>query len=83
MSWRPEGWENPFTEDKHNDFESVDDSYEAGADAMLEALKGDGLNVDISAGVRVYIGGKPNLLYRTKGTPTGKGKLVFIPDEEE
>ena len=57
--------------------------FEEAIDAMLEALRKDGLQVDISAGIRVFVGGKANLLYRTKGTPTGKGKLVFIPDDKE
>lgn len=36
MSWRPEGWENPHTDAGRFG------SFEAGADAMLEALKKKG-----------------------------------------
>uniref|UniRef100_A0A6M3KZW6 Uncharacterized protein n=1 Tax=viral metagenome TaxID=1070528 RepID=A0A6M3KZW6_9ZZZZ len=95
MKWRPVSWKEKY---QHKDFgrifmkqrkwkhwedASFHEIFESGANAMLEVLRKDGLQVDISAGVRVFTGGKQNLLYRTKGTPTGRGKLVFIPDEEE
>ncbi len=35
-SWRPEGWSNPASGDPYDDYGN---GFEAGADAMLEALK--------------------------------------------
>lgn len=58
-------------------------TFEAGADAMLVALMEDGLEVDISKGVRVTEGSKPiQVLGHTVGTPS-KGTIVFIPEEIE
>ena len=80
--WRPEeGWENPYgTELVRGNFsdgreyvhdpEPEHDAYEAGADAMLEALRED-------HGVR-YEGGTV-AFHRLNNE---HGTLVFIPDEE-
>lgn len=53
MKWRPEGWKNPFdglpaypTEAGERIFETI---FEAGADAILEALKKDGWYLTKSA----------------------------------
>lgn len=63
MSWRPEGWKNP-----HTDLASA--TFEAGADAILEALKEKGVfmtpqQMKVLAPERKY----------------PYGYLVFIPDE--
>ena len=52
--WRPEGWENPLTPQRlaedHNDFEDVAQAYESGADAMVAALRGMGIYVEMEEG---------------------------------
>lgn len=37
-SWRPDGWKNPYRDTRQN-------SFEAGADAMLKALRKGGWHV--------------------------------------
>lgn len=75
MSWRPEeGWNNPHepvagastTAILIKAFEHT--AYEAGADAMLEALKKQGKYLEA--------GKMPMFTYPVSG------HLVFIPDEE-
>lgn len=80
MSWRPKDWERmkPAVVQSR----MADNSFEAGADAMLEALRKEGNDVNISDGIRLFSGGQSFTLYHTEGT-TSKGKLVFIPDEPE
>ncbi|GAG25615.1 unnamed protein product [marine sediment metagenome] len=74
--YRPEGMrDNPFTIEKGNlspDAETEANTWEVGADAMLEGLKKEGENkpkewVDDMFGLHT----------------TGGGYLVFIPEEEE
>jgi len=72
MKWRPEGWENKYDKTPwHTDVdwqqEDVAIGFEAGADAMLEALKGQG---------------HQNWLASIEGENC-QGKWVFIPDEEQ
>ena len=86
MSWRPEGWENPFEGatpfhiknhcmrpetcecDEH-------DAFETGANAMLKMLRANG-NSDILPFFYAVV--------KTRPLETiGKGKFLFIPDEEE
>ena len=71
-SWRPEGWENPF---KNKDFNGYN-FYEAGADAILEAL--------IKAGLRMPC--KPVEVENFYVVPSDKicwGTWVWIPDDKE
>ena len=100
--WRPDGWKNPngielvrghFSDGREyvHDPEPEHDAYEAGADAMLEALKKTGLYGDEEPywdfgpnfwgnpddGRSVNIGNLDNYL------DIEKGWLVFIPDEGE
>lgn len=41
MNWRPEGWKNPYLVEPHSSVARTSDApiYEAGADAMLEAIR--------------------------------------------
>ena len=75
MSWRPKkGWVNPYIETRFGNDRCVSDSpeevaYEAGADAMLEALIKQGNPIEVymtESGVKSRI----------------KGISVIIPDEE-
>jgi hypothetical protein len=72
--WRPEGWVNPFLTPRIIDNRYVDKSYhsafEAGADAMLEALRTDSKLLF-----------RRDRHYTDKGVEIGT--LVFIPDDKE
>ena len=77
-TWRPEGWKNPYMpktryeeiQVTHKGWPKTDAvmTFEAGADAMLEALR--------NIGAKVNKGEAPILYY----VPS-KGTLVFIPDD--
>jgi len=85
--WRPENWEvtrnwtNPDSEGwsrLRNQCEI--ESFEAGADAMLEALRRRG--VKIGKGYEAWL--KAGQRIRIDVIDCGyKGKLVFIPEDEE
>jgi len=86
MSWRPDGWENPYSdkweeiEDSGGETVNTHEAFEAGADAMYEGLmKLDG-----------YVGcsddGEQSYIFPAFGCPCidgkwVKGKFVFIPEE--
>ena len=94
MNWRPKvGWENPYKRgryiavqhpDKHigETFENEEKEfqiYEAGADAMLEALRAEGYPYKY----RFAKGEKrPWLPERLVGGQDTGGVLVFIPDDD-
>lgn len=73
MSYRPEGWKNPFTKE-HGNLSPVAEMetniYESGADAMLEALR----KGDHSYGAIVL---RPDNITPIHGT------FAFIPDDQE
>jgi len=88
MSWRPEGWKNRFSiasgADPADGERFID--YEAGADAMLGALKKRGIDLRVYAdhlrfgidrGAKVLEGKEDTVTYQGV-----KGTLVFIPDKE-
>ena len=70
--YRPEKWECPYKPDGGNDEIYCDIGardqgiFEAGADAMLEAIRKEGIHTE---------GEAPTLCH-------GKGWVVFIPDEQ-
>ena len=66
MSWRPEEWKDLLSPHKDWGGESYNSGMEAGADAILEALKNEGTPM-----------GMKNTAYANER----KGYLVFIPDE--
>ena len=84
MSLRPEGWQNPYRDSwgklahemtLQEDYETTQHfSYEAGADAMLEALREKG-NADLLGFIYAVVKVRPI-------ETIGKGKFIFIPDEE-
>ena len=89
MKWRPEGWENrPYEVGKDN--MAYRDAFEAGANALLEALKKEGSLIEattkwalvIRAGeeheetLNIY---SPSNLERWCGR---KGHVLFIPEEK-
>lgn len=63
--WRPKNWKNPFWNESYS-------AYEAGADAMLKALKEQGT-------FHVTEGAVPEVDVIVKGC----GWLVFIPEEDK
>ena len=91
-NWRPEDWQNPhlYYGSPHTmiDVESNKNrlAFEAGADAMLEALKKQGINHRVYAdhlrfgfgrGAKVLEGKEETVTYQGV-----KGTLVFIPDND-
>jgi len=69
MAWKPEGWKNPyqtiFPQPSHEYEQGI---FEAGADAMFEAIKREGTPT-----------GLPYTAYANER----KGWLVFIPDDKD
>lgn len=86
MSWRPEGWKNCFYVETHRvgdtiygNFDCVRASaFEAGADAMLEALRKEGQHFS-----KIDIKSEYEIETRQFNNPVIPGTWVFIPDEEE
>lgn len=68
--WRPEGWENPFQDAR------IASTFEAGATAMLVALKKQGEYVDASKAPYGYVFNAV-----AKYPRTFKGYFVLIPEE--
>lgn len=84
MSWRPEGWENPHgfnTSDAGYQFGDIERhwAYEAGATAMLEALKAGGERVE--AGEEWVLRFKESQYTIELKYAEQPGHLVFIPEE--
>lgn len=52
MSWRPEGWNNPYMDLITSDEEYVN-VFEEGAEAMLEALKSKGVELNGPGGIEI------------------------------
>ena len=77
MQYRPEGWENPYQDEPHEEcgcFQcGVHLGFEAGADAMLEGLKKGAMFIP---GV---LAGADDFMLKV-GIPNNRGYLVFIPD---
>ena len=81
MSYRPEGWENPYhitekalgTEVKFNQYPEFE-VFEAGADAMLKALIRKGVSTN-------SFRPNSNPIYITN--PRKNGVYVFIPEEKK
>lgn len=87
MNWRPEivKWEQAFIEavETHNtairggNYGRI--LFEAGADAMLEALKNTGVHIDENQNpLNTTVGGILDFFNKCE-----RGWLVFIPDEEK
>lgn len=72
MSWRPKNWLKLYRKFYRTGESSTRETYEAGADAVLEALKVDGKHTD---------GKAPTLSINVR--PEQQGWLVFIPDKGE
>jgi hypothetical protein len=79
--WRPENWSNPYHQEPQGNFVADEANpkyctYEAGADAMLEAL----LKLPVPNDI------KNALLEMDKQGKTDwrrpNGRVIFIPDEE-
>ena len=78
MSWRPAGWKNPYVEPFREGVvwnKEIIEAYEVGADAMLEMLRAQG-NSDM---LRFTY----NVVKLRPLETIGKGKFIFIPDDEE
>jgi len=93
-NWRPDGWENNKKivlygggrQTGRAEYSISKASFEAGADAMLEALKKQGidhrvyadhLRFGVDRGTKVIEGREDTVTYQGV-----KGTLVFIPDKE-
>jgi hypothetical protein len=85
--WRPKGWGDKAAEflKDYDDYHrgSYELAYEAGADAILEKLRGIGIKA--KAGDHAHLA-LDIPAYKTKGVnyvvvPRGRGIMVFIPDE--
>lgn len=79
-SWRPEGWENPYSE--YPDLSCQKQTkewllYESGANAMLEALKKEGTYHQGAKPITFTFGSQIMFM------PIPAGWGIFIPDEEE
>ena len=72
--WRPENWTNPY-QDKEGCWERL--CFERGADAMLEALRKDGVS---SKEIGNTISGNRLSVWVDKHKI---GTWVFIPDDKE
>jgi len=77
MNWRPEGWQNL----KEKRYKIGPDGFEAGADAMLEALRKQGKHITGGHGIKTV--GDASGYHYEENSSTGFGYTeVFIPDEE-
>jgi len=79
MAWRPEGWKNPYIGEFNTTWTMALErvAYELGADAMLEALRKQGVHVDRATAFcclseHVTLSNKDNT-----------GTYLFIPDEQQ
>ena len=87
MYWRPEGWENHYafmTGGAIPTYEHQYQAFEAGADAILEALKKEaktqGMELNITDGIKLVANGKIYTLYKTEGQ-LSRVNIVVIPEE--
>lgn len=73
MNYRPEGWKNPHADTTLNYAYNMQGlAFEAGADAMLEGLKKEG----------VYTYGNHTPDIELEDAPEVSGHWCFIPEEE-
>ena len=89
--WRPEGWQNSWnTEREYEGMVSKAEIYEAGADAMLEALsvlsKGRPVVLSVLSKGRPVVGikevdGKQFEYLRIYSEKGERGRIVFISEE--
>lgn len=86
--WRPEGWENPYISN-WKDIPIVDEEttrtdrdlyFEAGADAMLEALKKEATALIVPGDRKVHLKEEDGCSFAV--IIKRKGTLVFIPDDK-
>ncbi len=86
--WQPDGWRNPYRDYKtlmnipDYDREEMFGSFEAGADAMLEALRAEGMPTSpFTPNVCELfdLGSPPDL--KRQMILEKPGRVVFIPDE--
>lgn len=83
MSWRPEGWRNPHIDALAKEIGHADSPYEAvfeaGADAMLELLKEQGVygKITVRHGTMQFYS-----QYASMDTPYIMGWAIYIPEEQ-
>ena len=74
--YRPEGWKNPINTEISPEYGNGQRwAFEQGADAMLKALVDKGVTFNAEKNMCVYPLGYEGI--------TGKGTLVFIPDDKK
>ncbi|MDD5338461.1 MAG: hypothetical protein PHG35_03495 [Dehalococcoidales bacterium] len=82
MNWRPDDWKEIKANESPRKFVTCDSSYEAGADAILRALRKTGVKTIIKGqpgtGSVQMSGRSADILF----PPDSAGYMVFIPDEE-
>jgi len=76
MNWRPRGWENPFEDAKQYELCEFS-AFEAGADAMLEALR-DEPAVRLSN--KLELG---QYVIKIKDLPDGVWRVLLLREEDE
>jgi hypothetical protein len=80
MSYRPKGWKNPYPSAQFHPMGLFyKDAYEAGADAMLEALRKTGKSYESERDTGLMEDQTVLLVYVRTKPP---GVVVFIPDED-
>ena len=81
--YRPKEWKNPFANyglDMSPPDKGDYDAFEAGADAMLKALRGTGIEIISNNSLRdLYM--ITGVSVKGEGKESIKGRIVFIPDE--
>ena len=85
--YRPEGCKNPYLYfgSPHTEFDIISNgrhkAFEAGADAMLEGLKKEGIPVELNGKSTIPASGRFPEIIIEDGV-FGRGTVVFIPEEE-
>ena len=78
---RPSNWENPYEHGITAMEQAREDAFEAGADAMLEGLKKEGIKIDLLDKVRLFVNDRQFVLFHTPDIKTDC-YIVSIPEEE-
>lgn len=81
MTWRPDGWETPWYRIDDYGPNSMAQEYERGVDAILKALKSEGISCKAASNAFWHLDGT-NAAWSLADRFDGKrGTLVFIPDD--
>ena len=89
--YRPKDWKNPYEPDgcEVSSNQMIDageiehNAFEAGADAMLEALKKQGVTDEFYRNEDGEVCNRSGMHLYVLANPTARGTVVFIPDNGE